>query len=117
MRASAGRTSDAEPEESFSHLLYRYLWPFQYFRDVTRGDLIERRQNYRYNRAMRTHLPAFMLKWCVVSTLCFLVGSAFDRADAVYLAAGCFVTWSWTFVVIVVLGVDWLWLERFPELH
>lgn len=109
--------SDSRAEsEPLWHLLYRYLWPFQYFRDVTRGDLLQRRQNYRYNRAMRRHLPGFLVRWTVLCALWFSLGDAMWHRGAAFVAAGCFVTWTWSFIVVVVLGVGWLWLERFPDL-
>ena len=104
------------PHEPVWHLLYRYIWPFQYFRDVTRGDFVERRRNYRHNRAMRHHLPGFVLKWSILCALWFSLGDAMAYLGAVVVAAGCFVTWTWSFMVVVILGVDWLWLEHCPEL-
>ena len=61
-------------QEAFWHLLYRFLWPFPYFRDVTRGSLLERQQNYRHNRRMGTHLPRFMLKWACLTLFFFALG-------------------------------------------
>ena len=103
--------------DSFWSLMYRFLWPFQYFRDVTQGTRIERQQNYRYNRAMRVHLPGFMAKWSVITALWFWFGGLLDGLLNLSLpAAGCFVTGSWSFVVVLLLGVAWVWLGRFPEL-
>ncbi len=105
------------PLEPLWLLAYRFFWPFQYFRDVTRGSLLERQQNYRYNRAMRVYLPGFMLKWVFLTALCFLTGAALLQFEAAVPAAGCYILGSWTFIVVILLGVDWLWLERFPELY
>lgn len=102
---------------SSSRLLYRYLWPFQYFRDVTRGSKMERQMNYRYNRDMRRYLPGFMLKWLLLTALWYSAGGFMDLAGAVVPAAACFILATWALIVVVVLGVDWLWLERFPELY
>ncbi|HJV26084.1 MAG TPA: hypothetical protein VJ673_10355 [Aromatoleum sp.] len=101
---------------SFQRLLYRYLWPFQYFRDVTRGGCLERQQNYRHNRAMRRYLPGFIAKWIFLTALWFFIGGTMHELGVAALAAGCFIVAIWTLIVVVVLGVDWLWLERFPEL-
>lgn len=103
--------------EPLWHLAYRFLWPFQYFRDVTRGSQLERQQNYRYNRSMRVYLPGFMVKWVFLTAICFFTGSALAQVEAVIPAAACFIVACWTFIVVVLLGVDWLWLERFPELY
>lgn len=98
-------------------LWYRYIWPFQYFRDVTRGSTIERQQNYRHNRAMRVHLPGFVAKWSLVTALWFAFGGFFDLVlELVIPAACCFVTGTWALIVVVLLGASWMWLERFPDL-
>ena len=78
----------AQPGEPFWHLAYRYLWPFQYFRDVTKGDRLERQQNYRHNRAMRAHLPGFMMKWVILTGLCYSAGGGLCHLGAEVLAAG-----------------------------
>jgi hypothetical protein len=106
---------DLRPGEPLWHLAYRYLWPFQYFRDVTRGDRFERQQNYRHNRAMRVHLPGFMMKWVILTGLCYSAGGGLCHVGADVLAAGCFVAACWTLIVVVLLGVDWLWLGRFTD--
>nr|NMG00409.1 hypothetical protein [Aromatoleum toluolicum] len=102
---------------SFGYLLYRYLWPFQYFRDVTRGGRMERQQNYRHNRAMRRYLPGFIAKWSFLTVLAMSVGSALEPFGLAIPAAGCFIFATWTLLVALLLAVDWLWLERFPELY
>lgn len=102
--------------ESLVHLSYRYLWPFQYFRDVTIGDPLERSQNYRHNRARRGYLPGFIVKWITLTTIWIAAGYFFDLWGMAVLASTCFIGGSATLIVVVVLGVVWLWLERFPEL-
>ncbi|MBK7663861.1 MAG: hypothetical protein IPJ21_10020 [Sterolibacteriaceae bacterium] len=114
----AERTDDQLPRESLGHLLFRFIWPFRYFRDVTRGSLLERQMNYRHNRAMRVFLPGFVLKWVALTALWFAIGGLFDQfADWVIPAACCFMTGSWTFIVALLLLTSWAWLERFPELY
>jgi hypothetical protein len=102
------------PEQSFWRLLYRYLWPFLYFRDVTRGQKMERQQNYRYNRAMRVLLPGFAIKWGLLTALCFGLGVL---PFHVVLAACFIVTGTWTLVVCLLIVTAWCWLTRFPELY
>lgn len=98
--------------ESLWHLIYRFIWPFQYFRDVTRGDRWQQQASYRHNRLMRYCLPGFMLKWSALSAHWFAWGSVLDGTLVV---AGCFVAATLTLIVVVVLGIDWLWLSRFPD--
>jgi hypothetical protein len=104
-------------EEPMWHLWYRFLWPFIYFRDVSVGSPLERRQNYRHNRAMRIHLPGFVLKWLLLAAACF--GGGGHLASELGLAipaAGCFLGATWALLVALLSSVCWVWLERFPEL-
>lgn len=116
MRQTFRRNS--QMPDSLWYLLYRFLWPFQYFRDVTTGTKLERQQNYRYNRAMRVYLPGFVVKWAILTALWFGFGGLFDSGlELVIPAACCFMTGTWTLVVAVMLSASWMWLERFPELY
>lgn len=109
---------DTPPQESLCHVWFRFFWPFRCFRDVTRGSLLERQMNYRHNRAMRVFLPGFVVKWVLLTALWFYFGGLFDQlAGLVIPAACCFMTGSWTFIVSLLLGTSWAWLERFPELY
>lgn len=97
---------------------YRFLWPFQYFRDVTCGSPLERALNYRHNRAMRVYLPGFILKWMTMTLLWFAFGSLTEQTmELVALAAGFFVTATCSATVVIKLVVAWVWLWRFPELY
>lgn len=107
-----------EGSESLWRLWYRFLWPFIHFRDVTVGSPLERRQHYRYNRAMRIHLPGFALKWLILAAASFGLGAYLEASlDLTIPAAGCFVAATWAVLVAVISSVCWMWLERFPELH
>jgi hypothetical protein len=104
--------------ESMARMLYLYLWPFPYFRDVTRGRTLERQQNYRHNRAMRVHLPGFAIKWALIMAACFGTGSALGAAACpLAIAALCYVAGSWAFILSLLMITSWCWLERFPELY
>lgn len=102
------------PEASFWRLLYQYLWPFLYFRDVTRGQKMERQQNYRYNRSQRILLPGFAFKWGLMTAMLFALGVV---PAPVVLTACFYVTGTWTLVVCLLIVTSWCWLERFPELY
>ena len=60
------RQPPAIGQDSLSYLLYLYFWPFWMFRDVREGSLIERAAAYRHNRALRIHLPGYLLKWSLI---------------------------------------------------
>ncbi len=62
------------PAEPLWRLFWRYVWPFLYFRDCTRGSWLERAQSYRHNRSMRRHLPGFILKWLAFTAFFFTFG-------------------------------------------
>jgi hypothetical protein len=103
--------------EPLWRLCYRFLWPFQYFRDVTCGSTLERQLNYRHNRAMRVFLPGFVVKWSALTALWFACGGFFDHGlELVVPAACCYMTATWALIVVVKLTAAWMWLERFPEL-
>lgn len=112
---NTARTTDPE-KESIWRVFYRYLWPFQYFRDVTRGSLGQQSLSYQYNRSMRFCLPGFMLKWSVLAVLWFAWGAALDgQLSFAIPTAACFVACSLSLIVVVIVGVGWLWLDRFSE--
>jgi hypothetical protein len=98
--------------------MYRFFWPFAYFRDVNCGHRMERQQNYRHNRAMRVYLPGFACKWAFLTTLCFGLGVALGECAAPAALTACFfVVGSWTMIVALLMITAWQWLERFPELY
>lgn len=110
--------SDEAPnsQESLWHLLYRFLWPFQYFRDAGRGDRLQQQANYRHNRGMRFCLPGFILKWSALSAHWFAWGAFFDSTlSFTLLVAGCFVAATMALIMALILGIDWLWLGRFSD--
>lgn len=117
MLRTRGTTESSVHTEPWWRPVYRFLWPFQYFRDVTKGSRVERQQNYRHNRAMRIYLPGFVFKWVLLTVVLFGFGSMLDNLPGLVIpAACCFTTGSWSAIVVVKLGAAWVWLERFPEL-
>lgn len=107
--------TETRPEPLW-RLLYRYLWPFQYFRDVNLGTRLERQQNYRHNRAMRCYLPGFAAKWGLLSTLLFGLGATCDGLQAGVLpVAFLYIVGTWALTVMLLVTTAWAWLSRFPE--
>ena len=104
--------------EPFLWLLYRYLWPFVHFRDVTRGQWLERQLNYRYNRELRVHLPAFAFRWAFLTALCFGIGFVLGNLPApAVLTAFLFTSGVWALTVSLIVVTAWCWLTRYPELY
>jgi len=109
------RPSESQ-EEAFWHLLYRYFWPFQYFRDAGRGSRIEQAMNYRHNRAMRGCLPGFALKWMSIAALDIMLGANITaEAGLAVLAAACYTAAIGSMLLALQLVLAWAWLTRFPE--
>ncbi len=102
--------------EALWHLFYRYLWPFQYFRDADCGTRQERAQNYRYNRQHRSYLPAFGVKWFILALLWFGSGALCAEVwNLVVPAACCYLTATGSLIVTIQIFVAWAWLAWFPE--
>ena len=102
--------------EPIWHFLYRFLWPFQYFQDVSRGDQRQQQLRYQHNRSMRFCLPGFMLKWLALTVVLFSCGSVLDSQFSLsLLVVTCFVTGGLTLIVVLLLGVGWVWLDHFPS--
>lgn len=116
--SSTERACPACRPEPFWHVLWRFLWPFRYFHDVSEGSWLERVQSYRHNRAMRIYLPGFILKWAALTALWLCFGGVLDQTQGLVIAAAaCFMTATYTALVVVILLVIWVWLVRFPELY
>ncbi|GAA5183032.1 hypothetical protein GCM10025771_33710 [Niveibacterium umoris] len=104
------------PDVSFFALIYRYFWPFQYFRDASRGSRIEQVQNYRFNRTMSRYLPGFAVKWSCLAAACFGVGDFCEAALQVLLpAVVCYLSATGSMLVVVQVVLAWLWFLHYPE--
>lgn len=98
---------------SWAHELYRFLWPFQGYRDVTSGTQMERRLNYRHNVGLRVHLPQFVLKWGLISALCLFTAELCQRVlmhDT--FAAACLVLVVLSLLMTVYIAAIYLYLGR-----
>jgi len=104
----------------FSLVLFRYLWPFWLFRDVTRGDSFARAAAYRHNRDMRVYLPGYLMKWVLNCALALgataMLEAASDHRHALdafqVMAAGSGVVFACSVCVLFVTGYVYLYLSR-----
>ena len=64
---------------SFRTLLYRYFFFGWLFRDVNRGNLLERVAAWRHNRAQAQWLPIYMRRWFWLGLWCYGIGVAVER--------------------------------------
>ncbi len=78
--------------------LWRFFSPFRMMKDVSRGTREERMAAYRYNRSMRGHLSACMLRWALSCSIAIVLTACFDALGEggsgalsifVLLAAAC----------------------------
>ena len=104
----------------FSRVLFRYVWPFWLFRDVTRGDSYARAAAYRHNRSMRVYLPGYLMKWMFNCGLALATTAGFEAAsghrrtlDAFQvMAAGSGVAFAGCVCVLFATGYVYLYLGR-----
>lgn len=90
------RHAIAPGRESLTYLLYLYIWPFWMFRDADSGSLLEQAAAYRHNRALRIHLPGYLLKWSLIFGLLLGATWGFEQLAAAY--------WSWQACCYVLAG-------------
>ncbi len=94
----------AMPPEAFSRLLHRYLCPGPFFRDTTRGSLLEQAAALRFNQARRSFLLIFARRWATLALFAFGCGALFEEmALAVALPAVFFTAAS-----CLMAGILWL---------
>lgn len=105
----------------------RHLWrlaiPLWQFRDANRGTIEQRIANYRFNRAMRSILPFFMLKWvgialCLMKMIELLSGlmlsnaaQSTDHLCATLLCMGAGIAFAFACIVLLVLTTSYLYLS------
>ena len=115
------RHTFAPSRDSFTYLLYLYLWPFWMFRDADAGDCFARAAAYRHNRALRIHLPGYLAKWSFIfalllgATWCFeqLAAAGWPWQACCYVLAGATGTMAALAVVVfAVTLVAYLFLCR-----
>ncbi len=107
--------SGPERRPSFSVLLYRYLFFTWLFKDVSRGNLLERAAAWRYNRSQAQWLPTYMRRWSCLGLVLIGFGSMLELAwHAPLLSAFFYVPGLLSFPVNTVIGVAWLGLKHWP---
>lgn len=91
-----------------SQVVFRYVWPFWLFKDATRGDRYARAAAYQHNRDMRIHLPAYLLRWVLVSAAT-LAGC---NSVSALLAAGWGIAFACCLCVLLVTSCIYVYLSR-----
>ncbi|PKO30090.1 MAG: hypothetical protein CVU34_20165 [Betaproteobacteria bacterium HGW-Betaproteobacteria-7] len=98
-----------------SSLLYRYFFFTWLYRDVGRGNLLERSAAWRYNQAHAHWLLTYLRRWLVVDGLAFAAGYLSSQAfQGHWVSIPFFVLVSLAMSVIAVIVVAWLGLRLMP---
>ncbi len=107
--------SSAPSPPALRTLLYRYFFFGWLFRDVTRGDLIERAAAWRHNREQARWLPTYMRRWCVAMVVMFLLALLIEVAlHLPQLSALLYVPSALAVPFNAVTAVCWWFLTRSP---
>lgn len=100
---------------AFRTLLYRYFFFGWLFRDVNRGNLLERAAAWRHNQAQARWLPTYMKRWLVCGAMLYAIGTLVEMAlNSPLLSAFFYVPGAISVPVNAVIGVAWLGLKMLP---
>jgi hypothetical protein len=97
-----------------STLLYRYFFFGWLFRDVNRGNLLERAAAWRHNREQSRWLPTYARRWTVLgAALCALGGVVEALVAAPVASAVFYLPGALSVPVNAIIGAAWLGFRTF----
>jgi hypothetical protein len=107
---------------SFRCLLYRYWFYGWLFRDVNRGNPVERAAAWRHNQAAVRWLPVYLRRWTVLGLVTFVIGWCLESLAPLALQADAALPIEAVFFVPSVLSVSvnvvtlaaWIGLKVMP---
>ena len=100
---------------SFGTLLYRYFFFGWLFKDVNRGNLLERAAAWRYNREQARWLPTYMRRWLACAAFSYALGMAVEwLLQAPELSVVFYIPCVLAVPVNAVLGAAWVGLRVVP---
>ena len=100
---------------AFRTLLYRYFFFSWLFRDVSRGNLLERAAAWRHNREQAQWLPTYMRRWLWFGVLFYGVGGFVELTlNAPGMSELFYVPGALSLPINAVIGVVWLGLKALP---
>jgi hypothetical protein len=100
---------------AFRTLLYRYFFFGWLFRDVNRGNLLERVAAWRHNQRQAHWLLTYMKRWLVCGAMLYAIGSVVELVlQSPFLSAFFYVPGAISVPVNAVIGVAWLGLKALP---
>ena len=93
-------------------LLYRYFFFDWLFRDVSRGNALERAAAWRHNKAQAQWLPTYMRRWVVCGVLLYALGGFAELVlGAPLLSALFYVPSALSVPINAVAAVAWMGLK------
>ena len=100
---------------TFSTLLYRYFFFGWLFKDVNRGNLLERAAAWRHNRDQARWLPTYLRRWTWWGVLFYGLGLAVESLlQAPAFSVLFYVPCALSVPVNAVIGAAWLGLRLVP---
>ncbi len=100
---------------SFGTLLYRYFFFGWLFRDVNRGNPIERAAAWRHNREQARWLPTYMRRWMAWGVFCYGLGAGAESLlQAPGLSVVFYVPCALAVAVNAIIGAAWVGLRVVP---
>ena len=100
---------------SFGTLLYRYFFFGWLFKDVNRGNLLERAAAWRYNRDQARWLPTYMRRWFWCGISFYALGHVVESLLQAPGASVIFYVPSALAVPVnAVIGAAWVGLRVIP---
>lgn len=100
---------------AFRTLLYRYFFFSWLFRDVNRGNLLERAAAWRHNQAQAHWLLTYMKRWLVCGLMLSALGCMVELVlNSPVMSAFFYVPGVISVPVNAVIGVAWIGLRALP---
>lgn len=100
---------------SFGTLLYRYFFFGWLFKDVNRGNLLERAAAWRHNQVQARWLPTYMKRWMWCAILLYLLGSFAEFvASAPGVSVLFYVPSALSIPVNAVIAAAWIGFKVLP---
>ena len=100
---------------SFSTLLYRYFFFGWLFKDVNRGNLLERAAAWRHNREQARWLPTYMRRWVWCGLFFYGLGAAVEwTLQAPAFSVLFYVPCALSVPINAVIGAAWVGLRVVP---
>lgn len=100
---------------AFRTLLYRYFFFSWLFKDVNKGNMLERSAAYRYNKEHAYWLFTYLRRWLFLTLLFYLLGLIFEALLLLPVVSAFFyVPSAFSVAVNAVIGVMIAWFKLVP---